>query len=102
MRCMGCESENPSGVSYCGQCGAPLVNRGQKCGFESPPGFDFCGRCGSPLSDSKTVRSERSARAPAPAPTVLPLIRRWISSGSERLGKELAKLSAQPIFGVNQ
>src|SRR5215469_13335637 len=67
MRCAGCQSENPHGMSFCGKCGAPLVSRCLKCGFESPPAFDFCGRCGSRLSDSKTSQSERSALAPAPA-----------------------------------
>src|SRR5215469_10830507 len=55
MRCHGCQSENPSGMSFCGKCGASLISRCQKCGFESPPAFDFCGRCGSRLSQPGTT-----------------------------------------------
>src|SRR5262249_46855975 len=55
MRCPGCQSENPPGMSFCGKCGTPLVNRCPKCGFDTPPAFDFCGRCGSHLSEPRTT-----------------------------------------------
>src|SRR5215469_15676296 len=72
MRCPGCQSENPSGMSFCGKCGAPLVNRCSKCGFESPPAFDFCGRCGSSLSEFKSIpRTESEQHAPIPSQAAL-------------------------------
>src|SRR5580700_1275749 len=52
MRCPGCQSENPPGMSFCGKCGIRLANRCSKCGFENPAAFDFCGRCGSSLTRS--------------------------------------------------
>jgi hypothetical protein len=102
MRCPGCHSENPSDMSFCGKCGASLVNRCPKCCFESPPALDFCGRCGSPLSNSKTSQSERSAAAPAPA-----FLQSIVPAGGLEVGQSnrptsLHKRSAQPILGVNQ
>jgi class 3 adenylate cyclase/tetratricopeptide (TPR) repeat protein len=49
MRCANCESENPAGKKFCGDCGAPLANRCPKCGAESAPSKRFCGDCGSAL-----------------------------------------------------
>jgi Double zinc ribbon len=71
MRCESCQTENPSGMSFCGKCGVPLVDRCPKCGFESPPVFDFCGRCGSPLSEFRsTPRTERQQHVPIPSQVV--------------------------------
>ena len=49
MRCPSCESDNPEGMKFCGECGAPLRNPCPKCSFENPPRFKFCGECGGPL-----------------------------------------------------
>ncbi|MDA2919111.1 AAA family ATPase [Desulfobacterota bacterium AH_259_B03_O07] len=49
MRCASCGFENPSGIKFCGECGAPLKHRCSSCGFENPPGFKFCGECANPL-----------------------------------------------------
>jgi class 3 adenylate cyclase/predicted ATPase len=59
VRCAACESDNPSGQKFCGQCGTSLATSCPSCGAASPPGQRFCGDCGSSL----TV----AARAPAPA-----------------------------------
>jgi class 3 adenylate cyclase/tetratricopeptide (TPR) repeat protein len=60
MHCPSCGSENPEGMKFCGECGAPLTGRCPQCGFENPPRFKFCGGCGAPLS--------LPAQAPSPAP----------------------------------
>src|SRR5690349_9551146 len=67
MQCFGCGSENPSGMSFCGNCGAPLVNCCPKCDFKNPPAFHFCGRCGSRLSESNTAsHTEHQPRTSTP------------------------------------
>jgi class 3 adenylate cyclase/tetratricopeptide (TPR) repeat protein len=53
MECPECQFDNPSGMKFCGQCGARLVRACSQCGTESPLGFKFCGECGSPLGASK-------------------------------------------------
>jgi len=49
MRCSKCESDNPSGKRFCGDCGAPLTSRCPKCGADNP-GKRFCGDCGTALA----------------------------------------------------
>jgi len=65
MQCPQCHFDSPSGMKFCGQCGAKLALLCPRCGAESPPGFKFCGECGSPLGAPK-------AEPPAPAPTFAP------------------------------
>jgi class 3 adenylate cyclase len=61
MRCSSCESDNPAGKKFCGDCGAPLTNRCPKCGAENPPGKGFCGDCGTALAASVTAQSPGSS-----------------------------------------
>ncbi|MBV9182467.1 MAG: zinc ribbon domain-containing protein [Acidobacteria bacterium] len=62
MLCPRCESDNPSGKRFCGDCGAPLINSCPKCGVENPPGKRFCGDCGTSLAaSSATARSPASS-----------------------------------------
>ncbi|HEY4596844.1 MAG TPA: adenylate/guanylate cyclase domain-containing protein, partial [Thermoanaerobaculia bacterium] len=61
MRCRQCQSDNPSGMKFCGQCGAKLAAPCPQCGAESPLGFKFCGECGSPLGAARP-------EPPPPAP----------------------------------
>jgi class 3 adenylate cyclase/tetratricopeptide (TPR) repeat protein len=64
MHCPSCGFENPEGMKFCGECGAPLTGRCPQCGFENPPRFKFCGGCGAPLS--------LPAQALSPAPVLPP------------------------------
>ena len=67
MQCTQCEFENPEGLKFCGECGAPLKSRCPQCGFDNPPRFKFCGECGTPLTEQSRVRSLAS-RVPSPPP----------------------------------
>ncbi|MGH7914267.1 MAG: AAA family ATPase, partial [Candidatus Binataceae bacterium] len=53
MRCPNCQTENPSGMKFCGNCATPLGNRCAQCGFDNPPQFRFCGQCGAALGAAK-------------------------------------------------
>ena len=49
MKCPRCRADNPAGMKFCGQCGAPLASTCPSCGAGNPPEHKFCGQCGSPL-----------------------------------------------------
>src|SRR3990172_2488672 len=49
MKCPRCQHENPSGVKFCGECGARLESACSACGAANPPGNKFCGQCGGLL-----------------------------------------------------
>src|SRR5262252_5706315 len=66
VKCAPCSAENPAGMKFCGQCGAPLVSTCQSCGADNPPEHKFCGHCGSPLVSSA------SAGVPSSSLTVPP------------------------------
>ena len=50
MQCPRCRHENPAGVKFCGECGAPLALLCSSCRASNPPGNKFCGECGAPLT----------------------------------------------------
>jgi class 3 adenylate cyclase/tetratricopeptide (TPR) repeat protein len=50
MKCPKCQTENPEGMKFCGECGAKLEKVCPKCNFSNPPQFKFCGECGHPLT----------------------------------------------------
>ena len=58
MHCPSCNSENPEGKKFCGECGSPLVHRCANCGAENPPRFKFCGECGKSLTEGETGKTE--------------------------------------------
>src|SRR5713226_5451151 len=62
MRCPSCNSDNPAGMKFCGQCGTQFSNRCPQCGFENPPGFQFCGECGSPLTVRQKAKREKGEK----------------------------------------
>jgi Double zinc ribbon len=69
MHCSSCGFENPEGMKFCGECGAPLTGRCPQCGFENPPQFKFCGDCGASLS----IPSQALSSAPVLPPSREPL-----------------------------
>jgi class 3 adenylate cyclase/tetratricopeptide (TPR) repeat protein len=50
MNCAQCGADNPSGMNFCGQCGAPLGSACPSCGASNPPDHKFCGHCGGLLA----------------------------------------------------
>jgi hypothetical protein len=60
MRCPACTFENPSGIKFCGECGAPLKLKCSSCGFENPLAMKFCGERGKPFAEA--------AKPPSPDP----------------------------------
>jgi class 3 adenylate cyclase/tetratricopeptide (TPR) repeat protein len=49
MNCPKCQTENPEGLKFCGECGARMERICPKCQFVNPPQFKFCGECGYDL-----------------------------------------------------
>jgi hypothetical protein len=47
--CRKCQFENPSGVKFCGECGAKLELVCPNCNDSNPVQFKFCGECGNSL-----------------------------------------------------
>lgn len=50
MICPICETENPSGQKFCGECGGRLLCRCPKCGIDNPAPSKFCGHCGTAIA----------------------------------------------------
>jgi class 3 adenylate cyclase/tetratricopeptide (TPR) repeat protein len=73
MRCSRCHADNPAGMKFCGQCGAPLPSACPSCGAANPAENRFCGGCGAPfggpgLHDSVTSEPYISRPVPTSAP----------------------------------
>lgn len=52
--CLSCDSANPDGNAFCGQCGSPLaVVACRACGSANALAQSFCGQCGQPLDGSE-------------------------------------------------
>ena len=60
MHCPSCGQDNPEGMKFCGECGAPFKHRCPQCGFDNLPRFKFCGECGTPLTRQSNVQSLKS------------------------------------------
>ena len=56
MTCPRCQSDNPDGTRFCGQCGTALVVACAACGAANPPAHKFCGQCGAALAGSHASR----------------------------------------------
>jgi class 3 adenylate cyclase len=63
MHCPSCGFENPEGLKFCNDCGAPLRLPCAQCGFANQPQAKFCGECGAALS-----APVRASTAPPLAP----------------------------------
>src|SRR6516165_3277314 len=61
MLCAKCKTENPEGLKFCNECGAPFKTPCASCGFENAPGAKFCGQCGVALgAPAATVPGKKS------------------------------------------
>ena len=56
MKCPQCQTENPPGARFCGQCAAPLVAICPSCGARNPPENKFCGQCAVSLDRPAQLR----------------------------------------------
>jgi class 3 adenylate cyclase/tetratricopeptide (TPR) repeat protein len=50
MKCPQCQTENPDGFNFCGECGLKFGRVCPNCNSVNPLHFSFCGECGHPLS----------------------------------------------------
>jgi hypothetical protein len=49
MQCPRCQHDNPTGVKFCGACGARLEVVCPACQTANPPANRYCHGCGQPL-----------------------------------------------------
>src|SRR3989441_7854892 len=68
MQCPRCQHENPAGVKFCGECGAPLALLCPACRSSHPVGNKFCGECGAPLGGDRSPRSSVPLAEVVPTP----------------------------------
>jgi class 3 adenylate cyclase len=66
MRCSRCHAENPPGMKFCGQCGAPLGLACPSCGADNSSENRFCGKCGASLDGPGPQDIASEPLAPAP------------------------------------
>src|SRR5262245_33522305 len=71
MRCASCGFDNPEGVRFCHDCGAPVQNRCSQCGNENPLPAKFCGQCGTVLKGQPSVSAPRDHSAEPGGPSAL-------------------------------
>src|SRR5215468_9663470 len=57
MLCAKCKTENPDGLKFCNECGAPFKTPCASCGFENAPAAKFCGQCGAGLDGAAVAKS---------------------------------------------
>jgi class 3 adenylate cyclase/tetratricopeptide (TPR) repeat protein len=55
IRCPRCQHENPTGVKFCGECGARLEAVCRSCQASNPPSNKFCHQCGARLTATPTA-----------------------------------------------
>ena len=54
MQCPRCQHENPTGSSFCLECGSRLSLTCGSCGTDLPAGSKFCNKCGTAVSSPST------------------------------------------------
>ena len=67
MKCPKCQTENPEGVKFCGECGQSLHLEltCPQCGHTNLPDSDFCVECAHPLGEP----APQPPHPPSPEPT---------------------------------
>ena len=66
MKCPRCQHENPSGVKFCGECGARLELLCPSCRASNPPTNKFCNECGGTLHIGAAAAQFTSPQAYTP------------------------------------
>lgn len=61
IRCQSCQTDNPAGQKFCGECGARLSVPCVSCGHVNLPQQKFCGECGAQLATSAVEAAPRFA-----------------------------------------
>ncbi len=99
MQCPNCGQENPDGIKFCGDCGAPFKQRCPQCGFENLPRFKFCGECGTPLTRRSGVRGPESGVTftQHPIPNPQPPVSYTPRHLAERILAEQAAMEARGV-----
>jgi class 3 adenylate cyclase/tetratricopeptide (TPR) repeat protein len=60
MLCPECQFENPTGINFCGECGAKLEKLCPSCNSANPLNFKFCGGCGHNLILVREISEQKS------------------------------------------
>jgi class 3 adenylate cyclase/tetratricopeptide (TPR) repeat protein len=66
MKCPRCQHENPSGVKFCGECGARLELSCPSCRASNTPANKFCNECGGALHSGTAAAQFISPQAYTP------------------------------------
>src|SRR5215471_16742203 len=72
MLCAKCKTENPEGLKFCNECGAPFKTPCASCGFENAPEAKFCGQCGAALGAPAATVSGKISHQTLIRPTDAP------------------------------
>jgi len=99
MKCPECQSENPDGIKYCGQCGRALEQICPHCHFANPAHFKFCGECGRKLDDIRPSTEDSFAGGERRHVTALFSDLSGYTSLAENLDPEEVKALMNRIFG---
>jgi hypothetical protein len=90
MRCPSCGFENPDGLKFCNECGAPLRMPCAQCGFANQPQAKFCGDCGAsliPVSHTSSAHLLASHPQPPRRDTPAHLVEKILTSRSALEGE---------------
>jgi class 3 adenylate cyclase len=70
VRCPSCESDNPEGARFCGECGAALEEKVScsSCGAENAAAQKFCHSCGQSLREPEPPGRAATLDRPRPEP----------------------------------
>ncbi len=60
MQCPKCQFENPTGINFCGECGAKLERLCPRCNSPNLINFKFCGGCGHNLIPDREISEQKS------------------------------------------
>ena len=68
MKCSHCQTDNPEGVKFCGECGEPLQTElvCPHCGYKNPFSVKFCHECGRALAKPLAPQATLPPAAPTP------------------------------------